>query len=64
MKDLEERVLKRFPLSQMHLFQKGKEGRVEAIREILISRIIITPKEDLRLREKTLSAFIVKKWVI
>ena len=47
----------------MHLFPKSKKGEREAKVEIFISRIMITREEDISPREKTFSAFTVRKWV-
>ena len=62
MKNIEEKVLKQFPLSQMHLFQKSKKYEGGAKAKIPASRIMITPGEDLSPRGETSSAFIVRKW--
>ena len=53
MKNLKERVLKQFLLSQMHLFRKSKKGREEAKPKILTSRTMITQEKDLSSREET-----------
>ena len=53
MKNLEERLLKYFPLSQMHLFHKSKKGGGEVRVKISTSRIIITLEEDRSPRGET-----------
>lgn len=64
MKNLEDGVLKWFPLSQMHLFQKSKKDDGEAKVEISFSKIIKTLEEDQSPSGETASAFIIIKWVI
>ena len=41
MKNIEERVLKQFPLSHMHMFKKNKEGGGEAKLAIPANKIMI-----------------------
>lgn len=60
MKNLEERALKWFLLSKMHLFQKSKKVGGQRKAEILSSRTMITLEEYLSPKGETSSAFIVK----
>lgn len=57
--ELEEKVLKWFSLSHIHLFQKSKKGTREAKVKIPISKIMITLEEDSR--GEMSNAFTVKK---
>lgn len=48
----------------MQLFQKGKKSGGEVKTEIPVNIIMITQEEHLSPRRETLSAFIVRKYVI